>query len=249
MEKNFRVHNFSFMELCIIAVVFLIGGALLFPVLGAAQGTGKQISCTDNLKICMRATISYADDHNGNAILKYGDSSTGKLLMTMSYGTSVGNTGIKAAERLSINSIICPDTTTLPKHFTWHFSEFYAVPYGLFTNNYSLTPYEIPEGFYTIRKWPNADVAVNFKKLQYPDSAVIYAEAWNAKTRKAHSTYGLAKNEMSKLDFRHGGKNNMAFADGHTEGKEQTFVTEQREASGISGKWYVFNGKRETVGL
>ena len=237
------------MELLMIIAVFVIGSALVFPVLGSAQTAAKSLSCQDNLQICIKAALMYANEHDGKAVLKYGDSSTGKLLMAMACGTSVGNTGVKSAKRLSVKNIICPDTTVLPKKVTWHFSEFYAVPYGLFNNNYSLTPYEKPEGFYMLRKWPNADVAVDFKKLQYTDSAVIYAEAWNAKNKKAHSTYGLAKNENSKLDFRHDGKNNMAFADGHVAGKELAFITEQREASGVSGKWYVYNSKRESVGL
>ncbi|MBE6356959.1 MAG: hypothetical protein E7058_07610 [Lentisphaerae bacterium] len=249
MKRQQRSYNFSCVELGIAAAVFCIGGALLFPALSSAQSAAKQASCLDNLKTCIMATTAYANDHNGTAILKYGDSSTGKLLMTMAQGVGVANTRVKMLKRLNISDIVCPDTTVVPKRVTWHFSEFYAVPYGLFNNNYSLTPYEKPEGFYMLRKWPHADVAVNFKKLQYPDSAVIYAEAWNSKIKKAHSTYGLAKNETTKLDFRHNGKNNMAFADGHAEGKELQFITEQREASGISGKWHVFDSKRETVGL
>lgn len=243
-----KKYCFRLSELCLIIGMAAVMLALVVPAATSAQSAGKEVSCLDNLRSCIRATLAYAGDHDGRAILKYGDSSTGKLLMTMAYGVSVGNVGKKSVKRLSINEIICPETTVLPKRITWHFSEFYAVPYGLFNNNYSLTPYEKPEGFHMLRKWPNADVAVNFKKLQYPDSAVIYAEAWNAKGKKAHSTYGLAKNENTKLDFRHNGKNNMAFADGHADGKELAFITEQREASGISGKWFVYDSKRETVG-
>ena len=142
MKKRIRKHHFSCVELCLIATLFILGGALLFPVLSQAQTAGKEISCLNNLRSCIRATAAYANEYDGIAMLKYGDSSTGKLLMSMAHGTGVGDTRIKTARRLSVKDIICPETTVLPKRVTWHFAEFYAVPYALFNDNYSLTPYE-----------------------------------------------------------------------------------------------------------
>lgn len=243
-----KKYYFSCHELCLVLMVFLMLSAVMIPVLGNAQAGAKKASCLDNLRTCIKATIAYADENQGVAILKYGDSSSGKLLLTMAFGKAVTHSG-KIARRLTVENVICPDTTVLPARVTWHFSEFYAVPYGVYNKDHSLTPYEIPEGFYAIRKWPNADVAVNFKKIRYADSAVIYAEAWNAKKGVAISHYGLTEKESGKLDFRHNEQNNMAFADGHVEGKPLSFITEQREASGISRRWYVYNGKRESVAL
>lgn len=243
-----RKKCFTFTELCIVVTLTAVIAALVIPAALRAQGEAKKSSCLDNIRSCLKATIAYADEHQGVALLKYGDGGPGKLLAAMVAGRQVGFGG-RAAKRLDVREIVCPDITAVPKVFTWHFTEFYAVPYMLHNKNYSLNYYEVPEGFANVRKWPNADVLVNFRKLRYPDSAVIYAEAYNKKTGRAHSTYSLLEKENAKLDFRHAGKCDMAFADGHAEGKPTAFVTEQREASGIGGRWFVFDGRRESVGL
>ena len=70
-----KKHYFNCMELLMIIAVFVIGSALVFPVLGSAQTAAKSVSCQDNLQICIKAALMYANEHDGKAVLKYGDSS------------------------------------------------------------------------------------------------------------------------------------------------------------------------------
>ena len=60
-----KKRQFTLIELLVVIAIIAILAAMLLPALARAKGMASSISCVNNLRTVMQATIMYADEHDG----------------------------------------------------------------------------------------------------------------------------------------------------------------------------------------
>jgi len=182
--------------------------------LNSARERGRSASCLNNFKQCGTGIMMYADDHNGAVLLK-GDDGGGNIIYVMvnggysQYGYRSGGTKYLPG----FESALCPSAKfphlqrmgdTGESYMGSHYAEPYcaaAVPKSASGD--------------TIDHMPDAAgyTAVLFThRVKAPSSLMLLNEAWNENRDYQYHGYNWWD---SLPDFRHNGRMQMIFADGH----------------------------------
>jgi type II secretory pathway pseudopilin PulG len=219
----------------VVAIIAILASMLL-PALGKARAKARAITCVNNLKQCMMATILYSDDNNDYVLLKIKDNPGYRyLLSAMVAGAVVGQgstVGSAPSYLPGFNLITCPsirpcdkDGNPLsslpakpraPTPTDWHnFMSIYSVPYGptsAWWKKENLTARSVYSAAdFDGTKITNAPTYVAHR-LPNASDFIVYLEGIDTTNKCGKWNYNL-----NSCHFRHSGTMSIACADGHVQ--------------------------------
>jgi prepilin-type processing-associated H-X9-DG protein/prepilin-type N-terminal cleavage/methylation domain-containing protein len=205
---------FTLVELLIVISVIAILAALLLPALSRARDNAKTSVCLDNLKQMGLAILMYANEFE-----IYPPGYTGPSDFTFFLSPYLGATAVVYGDEMKRSRVVeCPARTIRPTSLTANYS---AHPRVMVHTAYG----ETPAKYGSLRR--PTEVLIVADSMQFPNGTALATLVDTA----GISTDGLATNTeypvpvgldmdgittgLGDLRYRHGGRANLLFADGH----------------------------------
>ena len=213
--KMLKLFRFTLIELLIVVAIIAILAGMLLPALNAAKLKAQAIQCTNNLKQCILGMMNYGNDNNEMVIIGDGNYGWTAAYRTPEPGTTetpgnVANGLIRYQGYIGYNSIYCPDPTM--KHdYGWR-------TYGICSHSKGLEwaskspPSGSPKPYYY--------TTLILKSLKQPSRDLGPTDSINntmALVQWSVIQYSATVSNSGIFHFRHAGKANGAFFDGHAE--------------------------------
>lgn len=209
--------GFSLLEIVVAIAVILILAVLLFNGIGNARSKALGTACAANLHDVSIAMLSYAADNNNRINLYSSLGGTGASVQWLRFlvGTGSGT----EHKRISGGPVyldrrdaaICPAETP----YYWQSNNNHGYTYGTTFYN-PLDPNNTqPDGTVTGSR------ELILSRLEDPSSYWLLSDSFGSPSLDRQFYYikptGGPGGQSGKVHFRHGGKANVLFADGHIE--------------------------------
>jgi len=236
MKKQFKT-NFTLVELVLVLMVLFLGGTLLIAVESEAAKKVQGDTCLERMSRSCKAMLAWGNDNDGVLPLKKDDGGNGHLLYQLARAKKADGTMYLE----SPSDTICPDAKP-NNQFPSNGDAYYGVPYtktlhpGNSAGDKALA-YQTNEGFSTV---------IQLDGLKSPENMMLFADTWNSKTNTQYMFFLWSENETAKLHFRHGGKLNVAWADGHVSGNTMDDLRKEWK-SRTGGSSYVYDESCNSV--
>lgn len=206
--KNYRITNFTLVELLTVISIITVLAALLFPSLSKVKGKAQAISCIGNLRQVGTSLMIYTQDYKGILPKLYDTtSSTGWTTLLM-------NTGYLKKYAVGEKTVLtCSSLRPQGIYEKWYWT------YGLRQADTNL---DISTGIITLK----ADILTSPALIARvsPSMAAILGDTIDG-TTLSNQFYKFNSHTSSAaadlLHFRHNGTANLFFADGHASGNKE----------------------------
>ena len=196
--KSFVIEVFTLIELLVVIAIIAILAAMLLPALNKAKLSAKQSVCVGNLKQCLMAITSYADDNKPGIVVGQSTSGSGWVGFMSDYIPG-GNTYAGATSDSRI--FRCPAE---PSHGQ---TDSHGSATGFRSNeDYGMNEYVW--GFY----WSNAYYYTKIlSQVARPSNRGLLFDCDHFSMNPAST------NTLYQAEARHSGSANAGFIDGHVE--------------------------------
>ncbi|MCU0317634.1 MAG: prepilin-type N-terminal cleavage/methylation domain-containing protein [Fimbriimonadaceae bacterium] len=205
--------GFTLIELLVVIAIIAILAAILFPVFSQAKGAAQATSCLSNLRQLSAAWLLYAGDNDDRAALSYYFNDDFSLETAWDFRlewsgssptVSLGLLGSYTREK-RINA--CPTFrgNGFGRPFTGYSYNATYIGGDVFAN--------IPETVLT--------------RIQDPSRTALFADGAWGKDLNGHNFLRAPSDptfSIGKVHFRHNGRANVAWADGHVKGSNARYL-------------------------
>jgi prepilin-type processing-associated H-X9-DG protein/prepilin-type N-terminal cleavage/methylation domain-containing protein len=210
--------GFTLIELLIVIAIIALLAAILFPVFARARENARRTSCASNLKQIGIAVQMYAQDNDERM------PSAGSIGGS---GDMIGILNPYTKQALGQGIWRCASHAPFPSDGSWTSSYGYNWQYLFEQGASAAYPHSGSyDGFY------NGGITLAFlarpaETLSFIDQKATGANLWTYVNRPAESTID---DGFGRPDFRHNGRANVLFCDGHVKSMDPSFADVNNEA-------------------
>ena len=225
--RQTRVHAFTLVEMLVVLAIVSTLAAMLFPTVQRSIGAARSVQCSNNLRQVGVSFGFYVTDYRGALPLAHqGVFETPTVWgrpcwiqgMMPEYFTPEERAQSLAIPRVDIGILNCPSH---PAKFPvgWIYAINQHTSYGMNTLGIG--------GGYAGASWCRAAAYRKITQVRYPDRQLAFADSQYPTTAMqfpdGNSTQGYFTVSCTAfeggLGFRHEGSTNLAFVDGHCDGR------------------------------
>lgn len=256
-RARFRFYRgFTLIELLVVIAVIAILSAMLFPVLSMAKESGKRVRCAAQLKQLVQASLTYADDNNGRFVAAATDILGANLhrwhgvreTSDSDFDPTRGPLWTYLAKSGGVK--ICPSMQMLKDKS--HFRNAYESGCGGYGYNYLYvggTYYRNDPSTAEKLASNTSDIATQSHTVMFTDTAMAMVSGKSTSLVEESFAYppylvssgtqgGLTTTASPSIHFRHNGRANVGWCDGHVTSEAMSFSSDGENAYGVESKTY-----------
>ena len=204
--------GFTLIELLVVIAIIAILASILFPVFASAKQNAQQTRCISNLKQITTAWLTYADDNNGRACPAFYYSDDFCTLYSWDFTTDL------AADPTTYKlGLIGPYTKSGAINGCPSFVRSVGNAWGRPYTGYAYNTSYVGASPHNNPPLPNVPAVVS--RIAQPSRTVAFADGGYGAGPVRAQNYLRAPSDPNisggTVHFRHGGRANVSYADGH----------------------------------
>ena len=232
-----RRHGFTLIELLVVITIIAVLAGLIFSGLGAAREKSAATQCASNLRQIVTANLAYASEHGGQYVFAQDEKNTTRWHgQRKGVGNEFDPTKGPLAPYLGAEGRVklCPSLRDVLKEgqtFEWS------------TGGYGYNAAYIggtPADYFTpalLGAVPRASGTVMFTDTAFARADGLQEYAYTEPWEWVDALGNLSGKLSASTHFRHSGRANVAWCDGHVTAEEPTQIDRENVYGGDGKKW------------